>query len=57
VKFTEALKIADGVMKQYKLDHLKWWKRMDGTPTLNDLAVRMAEAFCKASNERLLEEK
>lgn len=43
--FISAMKIATGVFDQYKVDQLKWWKRMDGTPILNDVAVRMAEAF------------
>lgn len=43
--FVEALAIANGVFDQYKADQLKWWKRMDGTPILNDVAVRMAMAF------------
>lgn len=45
INFHEALKISEGVLNQYKIDHPKWWRRMDGTPILNDLAVRMAEAF------------
>lgn len=48
IDFVQALKIADGVFKQYQVDNLQWWKRMDGTPILNDISVRMAEAFCKA---------
>jgi hypothetical protein len=43
--FVRALKIAEGVFKQYSKDQPKWWRRMDGTPILNDVAVRMAEAF------------
>lgn len=50
--FVESMEIARGVLAQYKLDHLKWWRRMDGTPILNDLAVRMAIAFLKAERER-----
>lgn len=45
MNFVEALKIAEGVFEQYRKDQPKWWKRMDGTPILNDVAVRMAEAF------------
>jgi hypothetical protein len=43
--FCCALKISERVFNQYKEDQLKWWKRMDGTPILNDVAVRMATAF------------
>lgn len=46
--FVAALKIAEGVFEQYRQDQLRWWKKMDGTPILNDVAVRMAEAFRKA---------
>lgn len=45
IGFVDALAVAQGVLARYKQDHLKWWKRMDGTPLLNDIAVRMAEAF------------
>jgi len=41
----EALRVAQRVFDKYKGDQPKWWKRMDGTPILNDVAVRMAEAF------------
>jgi hypothetical protein len=43
--FVEALKVADRAFEKYKEDHLNWWKRMDGTPILHDIAVRMADAF------------
>lgn len=43
--FVRALKIAEGVFERYGKDQPKWWRRMDGTPILNDVAVRMAEAF------------
>jgi hypothetical protein len=43
--FVAALKISEEVLEQYKKDQIKWWKRMDGTPILNDLSVRMACAF------------
>ncbi|AOJ10372.1 hypothetical protein WS71_24500 [Burkholderia mayonis] len=43
--FIDALKIADDVFEQYRQDQPKWWRRMDGTPILNDVAVRMAEAY------------
>jgi hypothetical protein len=43
--FVESLKIAESVFEKYRNDQPKWWRRMDGTPILNDVAVRMAEAF------------
>lgn len=43
--FIQALAIANGVFDQYKEDQPKWWRKLDGTPMLNDLSVRMAEAF------------
>lgn len=50
IGFIAALKICETVMADYKRDHLKWWKRMDGTPILNDLPVRMATAFINATH-------
>lgn len=49
--FIDALNIATGVFDQYKIDQLKWWKKMDGTPILNDVAVRMAMEFVHAWND------
>ena len=49
--FVIALKIAERVFEQYSKDQPKWWKRMDGTPILNDVAVRMAQAFVKRQAE------
>lgn len=46
--FVTALSVANDVFKQYQKDQYKWWRRMDGTPILNDIAVRMAEAFIAA---------
>ena len=43
--FVEALQIANSVLDQYKTERYKWWKRMDGSPVLNDIAVRMGEKF------------
>lgn len=43
--FVEAMKVGQRVFEQYKQDQPKWWKRIDGTPILNDVAVRMSEAF------------
>jgi len=34
-------------MAEYKQRHPKWWKRMDGTPILNDLPVVLADALCR----------
>ena len=47
--YVEALKIANEVIEKYREDQPKWWKRLDGTPMLNDIPARMAEAFaaCK----------
>lgn len=50
--FVWALKVAEDAMARYKNDHLKWWKRMDGTPILNDLCVRMAEDFLSALKDQ-----
>ena len=47
--FIQALDIANAVFDQYKVHHLKWWKRIDGTPILNDVSVRMATAFRDAT--------
>lgn len=52
MNFIEAMKIAEGVFAQYKIDQLKWWKRLDGTPMLNDLAVLFSLAFMDASTEK-----
>lgn len=41
--FADALKRADNVLQKYREDQPKWWRRMDGTPILNDVAVRMAQ--------------
>jgi hypothetical protein len=49
--FHVALKIAEGVMDKYRIEQPKWWKRMDGTPMLNDIAVRMAMAFLNAQKK------
>jgi len=55
--FVKALDVAQGVFDQYKADQRKWWNRMDGTPILNDVAVRMAKAFAAltASQEQQAE--
>jgi hypothetical protein len=45
LSFQDLIRTATSVFDQYKIDQRKWWNRMDGTPILNDIAVRMAEAF------------
>lgn len=49
MNFVEALQVSDSVFEQYKKDYPQWWKRMDGTPILNDVSVRMAVAFVNAT--------
>jgi hypothetical protein len=46
------LALAQEVFEQYKIDHPKWWKRMDGTPILNDVAVLMAQKFVEHESEK-----
>ena len=48
-----ALRVAQQVFEQYQRDQPKMWARMDGTPILNDVAVRMAEAFVKADADAM----
>lgn len=45
MNFVEALKVSQGVLETYKQNYPKFWLKLDGTPILNDLSVRMAEAF------------
>lgn len=52
MNFIEALAVADRVFAQYRVDYPKWWRRMDGTPILNDVSVRMAQAFVDEWNTR-----
>ena len=47
--FISALKLVDDVFAQYKIDYPKWWKRMDGTPILNDIPVRIAQRLVGTS--------
>lgn len=49
MNYIEALKIADSVFGRYKSDYPKMWKKIDGTPIENDIAVRMAVAFSAAT--------
>ncbi|PUA19624.1 hypothetical protein [Glaciimonas sp. PCH181] len=46
--FSQAVKISKEVFEAYRVNHPKWWKHMDGTPILNDVAVLMAVAFIEA---------
>lgn len=43
--FVEALKISDDVFNRYKDQRPEWYARINHTPILSDIAVRMAEAF------------
>lgn len=43
--FTTALKISKAVFAAYRQEFPKWGKKLDGTPTQNDLPVRVAKAF------------
>jgi hypothetical protein len=52
IDYCAYLAVAEQVFQQYKQDQPKWWKRMDGTPILNDIAVRMAEAFLATDPRR-----
>jgi SMC interacting uncharacterized protein involved in chromosome segregation len=49
--FIVALDIAKSVLDKYRVEQYKWWKKLDGTPALNDIAVRMAEAFTQKARE------
>lgn len=49
IDFVQALSIAQGVFDKYKKEQYVWWRKMDGTPILGDVAVRMAEAFRDAA--------
>lgn len=51
MNFIEALKVADSVFDAYKQEHPRWWARMDGTPILNDLACKFAEALVSATEQ------
>jgi hypothetical protein len=53
--FMAALRIAENVFAKYRQDHPDWWARMDGTPILNDIAVRMAESFLESEVTRTAE--
>ena len=44
---TEALKIAEGTFAQYGVDQPKWWRCIEGTPIISDMAARMATAFAE----------
>lgn len=52
--FTEAVKIADNVLKEIKTDsHIgKFYMRgIHGTPLENDISIRMAQAFLNATKK------
>lgn len=49
MKWFEAHKLVEAGMARYKERHLKWWKRMDGTPILNDLPCVIAEVISEAT--------
>jgi hypothetical protein len=50
--FVTCLRLAEEVFGQYKINHPKWWKMMDGTPILNDVAVLMATKFAEHESEK-----
>jgi hypothetical protein len=50
--FAAALRIAENVLQGYKRDHPRWWALMEGSPRLNDIAVRMAAAFLQSEVAR-----
>lgn len=49
--FMEALAVVETVFEEYAKDHPAWMKRLDGTPIVNDLAVRLAETFTYLTRE------
>jgi hypothetical protein len=51
MSYVDALKIAEAGMAEYKRRHPDWWKRMDGTPILNDLPVVIAETLATTTTE------
>ena len=53
--FVTCLRLAQEVFEQYKIKHPKWWKRMDGTPIFNDVAVLMAQKFVEHESEKRTE--
>jgi hypothetical protein len=50
--FVSGLAVAQSVFEKYKVDQRKWWSRLDGTPMLNDLSVRMTQAFLGAVDQK-----
>lgn len=52
MEFTRALDIATGVFDRYREERPKWYRLIDGTPIINDLGVRMAEALSRRDAER-----
>ena len=49
--FHYGLEIAKSVFDGYRTNHPRWWHEMNGTPILNDIAVRMAQAFSAALSD------
>lgn len=49
--FIEAMNIVEAGFKSWrdKEHNAKWWRKIDGTPIPNDLAVNIAEAIVAAS--------
>ena len=45
IGFHNALQRVKKIFSEYRQDWPKWGKRLDGTPALNDLPVRIAAAF------------
>lgn len=43
--YVEALRIADAIFETYRTDWPSYWRKLEGTPIRNDLAVRIAQAF------------
>lgn len=49
--FVHALKVSQSVMDTYRVEQNRWWRKIDGTPIPNDLAVRMATAYVTLSQK------
>lgn len=51
IGFMEAMDIVEAGFSNWKgrAHNAKWWRRIDGTPIPNDLAVNIAEAISRAS--------
>ena len=55
MNFMQAMDIVEEGFRIWrgKEHNAKWWKRIDGTPIPNDLAVNIAEAMCRSSAARI----